>query len=87
MKKASHILLIVLILSLTLVNTAFASADKPAGGCPPNFELHDIMEHAGDHTHQHIGVSQDLNGDGLICVNHLTETKHLHVDNSIPKGG
>jgi hypothetical protein len=45
------------------------------------------MEHAGDHMSQHIGVSQDLNGDGLICVNHLSETKHLHVDNSIPVKG
>jgi hypothetical protein len=41
------------------------------------------MEHDGDHMHQHIGVSQDLNGDGLICVRHLSDTKHLHVDNTI----
>lgn len=87
MKKTAHIILIVLILSLTMVNTVFASTGRPDNGCPPKFELHEFMEHAGDHMPQHIGVSQDLNGDGLICVNHLSETKHLHVDNFIPVKG
>lgn len=87
MNKIAHISLIVLILSLTLVNTAYAGMGEPAGGCPPVFELHHFMEHDGDHMHQHIGVSRDLNGDGFICVNHLSETKHLHVDNRIPLGG
>ena len=86
MKKTVHIFLIVLILSLTLVNTALASPGDPAGGCPPVFELHHIMDHTGDHMHQHIGVDQDLNGDGYICVNHLSATMHLHIDNSIPLG-
>lgn len=84
MKKTGHIFLIVLILSLTLVNTTLASSGEPSGGCPPGFEFHQFMEHTGDHMHQHIGVKQDLNGDGYICVKHITATKHLHIDNSIP---
>lgn len=88
MKKTVHIFLIVLILSLTLVNTALASPGKTAGGgCPPGFELHEFMDHAGDPMHQHIGIKVDLNGDGYVCVRHLTETKHLHIDNVIPYGG
>ena len=87
MKKTVNILLIILILSLTLVNSAFASPGESAGGCPPVFELHTYLDHTGDHMHQHIGVTVDLNGDGFICVNHLTATKHLHVDNTIPYGG
>lgn len=83
MKKSAHIFLIVLILSLTLVNTAFASHGEPAGGCPPRFELHHFMDHSGEHMHQHIGVNRDLNGDGYICVKHLSTTKHLHIDNSV----
>ncbi len=86
MKKTVHIFLIVLILSLALVNTALASPGEPAGGCPPGFELHEFMNHTGDHMHQHIGVKVDLNGDGYLCVRHLTDTKHLHIDNVIPFG-
>lgn len=84
MKKTIHILLIVLIIALALTNTALASPGDTAGGCPPGFELHPFMDHDGDHMHQHIGVNADLNGDGFICVRHLSETKHLHVDNAIP---
>ena len=87
MNKIAHIFLIVLILSLALVNTAYAGMGEPAGGCSPAFELHHFMEHEGDHMHRHIGISQDLNGDGFICVKHLSETKHLHVDNRIPIRG
>ena len=85
MKKVVYTFLIVMILSLSLVNVAFADHGEPAGGCPRNFELHHFMEHEGDPMHVHIGAVQDLNGDGYICVRHLTETKHLHVDNSIQK--
>lgn len=86
MKKSVHIFLIVLILSLTLVNTALAGPGEVAGGCPPGFELHHFMDHSGDHMHQHIGVNSDLNGDGYICVKHVSATRHLHIDNSIPFG-
>jgi hypothetical protein len=33
--------------------------------------------------HQHIGVDQDLNGDGYICMKMLSNDLHLHVDDSI----
>jgi hypothetical protein len=84
MKKLIHVALIVMILSLAMASTAFASAGEPAGGCAPAFELHEIMDHSGDPMHTHIGADKDLNGDGFICVKHLSPDKHLHVDNSIP---
>ena len=83
MKKSVHIFLIVMVLSLFMVNAAFASHGEPAGSCPPAFELHHMMEHNGEHMHQHIGADQDFNGDGYLCVKHLPNDFHLHVDNSI----
>lgn len=83
MKKFVHVVLIVMVLSLTLANTAFAGDGEPAGGCAPAFELHEIMDHSGDLMHTHIGADKDLNGDGFICVGHLSPDMHLHVDNSI----
>jgi hypothetical protein len=84
MKKSAQVVLVILILSLSLFNTASAAPGETAGGCPPGFELHQFMGHPGEHMHQHIGLNQDLNEDGYICVNHLSDVKHLHTDNSIP---
>lgn len=83
MKKLVSILLVTLLVSLFLVTTVFASHGEPVGSCPPTFELHHFMDHSGEHMHQHIGVDQDLNGDGYICVKMLSNGLHLHVDNSI----
>jgi hypothetical protein len=84
MKKVVYTFLIVMILSLSLVNVAFAEHGEPAGSCPAPFELHHFMEHSGEHMHVHIGVDQDLNGDGYICMLPVTDTLHLHVDNTLP---
>ena len=43
-----------------------------------------MTDHMGDPMHTHIGADKDLNGDGFMCVKHLPQDKHLHVDNSIP---
>ena len=83
MNKSIRILLIALLLSLLAVNTAFAAHGEPAGRCPRGFELHHFMAHE-DHEQQHIGLDKDLNGDGYICVKHLTPDLHLHVDNLLP---
>jgi hypothetical protein len=34
--------------------------------------------------HHHIGVTQDLNADGFICMRIVAQDLHLHVDNSLP---
>lgn len=85
MKKRFAITLITLLVSLFLATTVFAAEHgDPVGGCPPRFELHHFMEHDGEHMHRHIGVKQDLNGDGYICMKMLPNDLHLHVDNARP---
>ena len=84
MKKLFSVVLVVIILSQLFSFTAFASEGQPAGSCPPAFEIHPYMDHSGDPMHHHIGVDQDINGDGFICMKMLNPDLHLHVDNSIP---
>lgn len=84
MKKLFTILLVILLVSLFWATTAFASQGDLLGSCPPNFERHLFMDHSGDPMHRHIGVTQDLNGDGYICMKMLTNDLHLHVDNNLP---
>lgn len=84
MKKLLSILLVMLVMSFIFINTALASNGGLVGSCPPNFELHHFMDHSGEQMHQHIGLNQDLNGDGYICMKMLPNDLHLHVDNSIP---
>ncbi len=83
MRKIVSIFLVVLLLSQMFTVTAFAAGGQPVGGCPDGFDLHPFMEHMGD-MHQHIGVDQDLNGDGIICMQVLSDDLHLHIDNVVP---
>jgi Spy/CpxP family protein refolding chaperone len=63
-----------------------APSSASANSCPPGFHLHAVGD--GDHghsEHQHVGLSMervDLNGNGDICVKHLTPegTIHVHID-------
>lgn len=84
MKQLSISSLLVLVLIASLVTPAFAAeSQQPNGGCAPGFEIHEFGDHHdGEHMH-HIGIVQDLNGDGLICVKHLPNGLHVHVDNVI----
>ena len=84
MKKILSLMIVVLLMSFLLTSTAIASEGSPVGSCPPLFELHHYMDHSGDPLHTHIGVDQDLNGDGYICMRMLTNDLHLHIDNFIP---
>jgi len=84
MKKIHIVLVLVFVLSLFLTSVASASPGNPVGGCEPGFELHLFMDHDGEHMHKHIGVPQDLNGDGYTCLKMLPNNLHLHVDNSVP---
>lgn len=84
MKRLITFLLLGMVLSLGTQPVAFA-ADGQAGGCPGKFELHMAMDHDGDHGHQHVGTDTDRNGDGWICVKHVSVdgTIHVHIDNNV----
>ena len=84
LKKFFFALLLVILLSQFAVVNVFA-AGEPVGSCAPGFMLMMAMDH-DEHHHQHVGTDADLNGDGWICMKHLTptETIHLHIDNNLP---
>jgi hypothetical protein len=83
-KKLFFALLLVILLSQFAVLNVLA-ADEPVGSCAPGFELMMAMDE-DVHHHQHVGTDADLNGDGWICMKHVTpvEKIHLHVDNNLP---
>ncbi len=68
--------------TLWLATPALAEHGAPAGNCPAAFELHHFMDHA-EHPDHHIGLAQDLNGDGWICMRPLSIGLHIHVDNTL----
>jgi hypothetical protein len=71
---------------LAVAPLALATASASAQGCPAAFHLHPVGE--GDHQHgehRHVGLSMaavDRNGNGLICVKHVTPDGgiHVHID-------
>ncbi len=82
MLKASSVLMLVLVLTLSF-STVAQAASMPVGGCPTGFVLMDVMTHdAMEHTHA--GLKVDLNGDGKLCMRMATSSIHVHVDNVIP---
>jgi hypothetical protein len=68
---------------LALAPLALAPAPAAAEGCPESFHLHAVDD--GDHghgEHRHVGLRTgrvDRNGNGLICVKHVTPAGDLHV--------
>ena len=83
-KKLLFAILLVILLSQYAVVNVLA-AGGPIGNCAPGFTLMMAMDH-DVHHHQHVGTDADLNGDGWICMKHLTPTEkiHLHIDNNLP---
>ena len=77
------ILLVILLSQFAVVNVL--AAGEPIGSCAPGFTLMMAMDH-DLHHHQHVGTDADRNGDGWICMKHLTPTEkiHLHIDNNLP---
>jgi hypothetical protein len=82
-KKLVFALMLVVLVAQFAVPTVFA-ADEPAGSCAPGFMLEEVRPH-NEHHHQHVGTSADKNGDGFICMKHVTpdERIHVHVDNNL----
>ncbi len=84
MQKAMAITFIVILLMAFLAAPVQATHQgPPLGTCPPGFELHHFMDHEDHHDH-HIGLAQDINQDGMICVMHVPNGLHVHVDNVLP---
>lgn len=84
MRKVAATLLFAIVLMLTIVPVAFAQTEpEPVGSCPTGFDLHPIGDHVAHEDH-HIGVHRDLNADKYICVKHLENGFHVHVDNYLP---
>lgn len=84
MKKIFSLIIAVLLITFALTNTVMASEGSPAGSCPSDFDIHMFMDHSGEHMHKHIGLVQDINGDGFICMMVVARDLHLHVDNALP---
>jgi hypothetical protein len=76
-------IVMILISAFAVIPAQAEPQGPPVGTCPPGFEMHHFMHHEHHHDH-HIGLAQDLNQDGLICVKHLPNGLHVHVDNVLP---
>jgi hypothetical protein len=83
-KKLVFTFLLVVLLSQFTIPVALA-AGAPIGSCPTGFMLEMAMDHDAHH-HMHVGTDTDLNGDGYICMKHVTpgEGIHVHIDNNLP---
>lgn len=86
MSKMIRILFVTVLASILLMSTVFAVGAQ-GGSCPPGFSLHMAHEHDDEHHtgHPHVGTDADQNGDGYICVKHLTSSveAHVHIDNAV----
>jgi hypothetical protein len=73
-------------LLLAAAPLVLAPASAAAQGCPPGFQLHAVDDHDHEHgEHRHVGLAMeaaDRNGNGLICVKHVTPDGaiHVHID-------
>lgn len=76
---------ILLTAALFGLGLALAQTAPSEGACPNGFHLHDASEghEHGDHGHRHVGTAVDRNGDGWICVEHVSKdgSIHVHIDN------
>lgn len=85
----SKIAMLSLALTVGLGSAAWGQPEPAGSGCPDGFHLHAMEGHHdhGGHAHRHVGSSLDLNGDGKICVKHVSAdgSVHVHIDNVVPK--
>ena len=81
MKKILSILLIMLLVSLILVSTVYASPEKPSGSCKRGYNLQSMDKHFGESASLLLNPATDKNGDGYICVQSYSNGQHRHLDN------
>lgn len=85
MKRLFGILMLVVLICLNTGLAALADHGEPIRGCSKPFENPPHHAHPHDlHHERHIGTDTDQNGDGYICVKHISSDKHLHIDNNVP---
>jgi hypothetical protein len=70
-----------LAVALLVLPPTSASAD----GCPDAFRLHAVGDDHEHDDHRHVGLSMgmvDRNGNGLVCVQHVTPNGEIlvHID-------
>jgi hypothetical protein len=82
-KKLVFLLLMVLLLSSLSSYTVYASGGQSGRSCPQGYELHPLMDPM-DQMHTHIGLDQDLNGNGFVCMKMVTPDYCVIVDDTIP---
>jgi hypothetical protein len=80
MKKTIMALVLALLVAQVVAGAALSSG--PVAGCPTGFTPMMVMDMT-DPIHRHIGTSADQNGDGWICMKHISNTVHLHIDNAV----
>ena len=68
--------------SLLTIFTSSVAIAASGSNYPPGFSLEEVMDH--EHHHQHVGTSTDQNGDGHVCMKHVTPDEMIHVDNDLP---
>ena len=85
MSRKIVFLLILTVLFAQFTSSAAFTVRASGSDCPLGFTLEEVMPHE-NHEHQHVGTSADQNGDGFICVKHVTpdESIHVHIDNNVP---
>lgn len=80
---------ILLAAALVGLGPALAQQAPSEGACPNGFDLHEASEghEHGDHGHRHVGTAVDRNGDGCICVEHVSKdgSIHVHIDNLVTR--
>ena len=84
LRKLVFAVLLVVLFSQFTIPTVLA-ASEPVGSCPSGFTLELAMDHDAHH-HSHVGTDADQNGDGFICMRHVTpiDKVHVHTDNNRP---
>lgn len=81
----TKLLYLFVLVSLLTIFTSSVAIAASGSNCPPGFSPEEVMDHE-HHHHQHVGTSADQNGDGQVCMKHVTpdESIHVHVDNHLP---
>lgn len=80
---------ILLTAALFGLGLALAQTAPSEGACPNGFHGHKAGEghEHGGHGHLHVGTAVDRNGDGWICVKHVSNDGdiHVHIDNLVTR--
>ena len=82
-----NVFLSALLLVFVISSASVLGAGEVAGSCPDGFALHPAGPCGCDHqsgSHMHAGTSVDRNGDGFICMKHVSSggRVHVHIDNN-----